>query len=94
MCMREDMWKGKNAPPQILPHAHMHSQLEMTQKSCVHEGGCVERQMCPSTHSPSCTHAQLQKNHSYLAQLEDLQGHFMVTGNWYLTIVWYHVPGV
>ena|SRR5882724_11888489 len=27
LCMREDMWKGKCAPPHVLPHAHMYSQL-------------------------------------------------------------------
>src|SRR5882724_3056353 len=30
----------------------------MTQTSCVHEGRHVKRQVCPSTHSPSCTHAR------------------------------------
>jgi len=54
----EDLWKGQHTPPHILPHTHMHSQLDMTQTSCVHEGGHVERQVCLSTHPPSCTHAR------------------------------------
>src|SRR5882724_2962045 len=57
VCMREDLWKGE-VLPYVLPHRYMHSQLEMMQMACVHEGGHVERQACPSTHSPSHTHAQ------------------------------------
>src|SRR5882724_12571039 len=62
VCMREDLWKGECAPPHVLPHRYMHSQLEMMQTVCVHEGEHVERQACPSTHSPSHTHAWLQNN--------------------------------
>ena len=84
------MWKDKCAPPHILPHAHMHSQLEMMQTVCVCEGGHVERQACPSTHSPSHTHAWPQKNqHSYLTigAIDGLVGGpaWLFHGNWHVT---------
>ena len=43
VCMRDDMLKGEHVPPHVLPCTYMHTQLEMMQTACVHEGGHVER---------------------------------------------------
>jgi len=53
--------KGEHTPPHILPHTHMHSQLEMTQTSCVHEGDmwkdkCAFPHILPHAHM----HGQLE----------------------------------